>query len=366
MLALTLFIALTLRAGAAADAARAGLTLSLKTAVPALFPFFVAGSLITKSGLAAALGRLLARPVWAIYGLGGGCAAALVLGLAGGYPVGAQAACDLYREGLVSKKDAEALLGFCNNSGPAFILGVAGVAVCGSARTGAALYLIHALAALLCGLMLTPAPKRGVKCPPPPRVVFRCDVPAALVSSVRDSFMTCVNVTAFITFFSILLAMLRETGVLHVLCTVLSPLFSLAGLPEGAVHAASAGCLELTNGLAALPALGLPQHLLLPLLSFLLGFGGLSVHCQALSILQGCNLSARRHALGKLLHGIVAAALTVLWCAAAPDSLPVAAPVFASRFSEPLPGRSVCAVIFASVLLVLLIKNTGKARRNRL
>ena len=352
--ALALFVALTLRAGDAAEAARAGLTLSLKTAVPALFPFFVAGALLTKSGLAEALGRALARPVWALYGLDGNCAAALVLGLSGGYPVGAQAACDLYREKLISKRDAEALLGFCNNSGPAFILGVAGVAICGSARTGAALYLIHALAALITGLALTPAPKKGAPPPKPRRAAARVDAPAAFVSAVRESFTTFLVVTAFMTFFSIALTLLARTGALSAVGLALSPLTSFFRIPAEASDALVGGCVELTNGIAALPALALPQHVLLPLLSFLLGFGGLSVHCQTLSLTQAAGLSARRHTVGKLMHGVIAAALAGIWCCAAPRSLPVFAPAEAYA---PALGLFVGLAVLLPVLLMLFLRS---------
>lgn len=362
--ALALFAALTLWAGDAAQAAREGLTLSLRTAVPALFPFFVAGALLTHSGLAALIGRALAHPVWMLYGLNGNCAAALVLGLAGGYPVGAQTACELYRAALISKRDAELLLGFCNNSGPAFILGVAGVAVCGSARTGAALYAIHALAALLTGLVLTPPPSKGMR-PPAPTPATRAAVSptAALVAAVRDGFGIAINVTAFVTFFSVTLALLRRTGLLRVFAHVLSPVLALLGAPVGTADALTAGTIELTNGLAALPTLMLPPHVLLPLVSFLLGFGGLSVHCQTLSLLQSCGLSARRHTIGKILHGIISAALAVIWCRTAPASLPVFAPAAPpSTIAAFMPGL----VILGVIVIRLLRKGSGKARSNPL
>lgn len=362
--AFALFAALTLWAGDAAQAAREGLALSLRTAVPALFPFFVAGALLTHSGLAELVGRALARPVWMLYGLNGNCAAALVLGLAGGYPVGAQAACELYRAELISKRDAELLLGFCNNSGPAFILGVAGVAVCGSARTGAALYAIHALAALLTGLVLTPPPPKGVRAPAPRHASHSTLSPAAaLVAAVRDGFGIAINVTAFVTFFSVALALLRRTGVLRAFAHALSPVLALLGAPAGTADALAAGAVELTNGLAALPALHLPPHVLLPLVSFLLGFGGLSVHCQTLSLLQGCGLRARRHTLGKALHGVIAAALAVIWCRAAPTSLPVFAPSAPPSVNAAiLPGL----IVLGMIVIRLLRKASGKARSNPL
>ena len=162
--ALALFSALIFGADAAREGARTGLSLSFQMAVPALFPFFVAGALLTDTGVAAALGRACAWPLWKLYGLPGESAGALVLGLTGGYPVGVQAAADLYAAGRLDKAQAEHLLGFCNNTGPAFIVGVCGAGVFGSVRAGLLLYALHILSALLTGLALT-HPGRGA--PPP-------------------------------------------------------------------------------------------------------------------------------------------------------------------------------------------------------
>ena len=40
--------------------------------------------------------------------------------------MGAKAVAELYQQGLCSRQEAQRLLGFCNNSGPAFFIGVVG------------------------------------------------------------------------------------------------------------------------------------------------------------------------------------------------------------------------------------------------
>lgn len=356
--AVLLFTLLTLFAGDAADAARDGLDLSLRVAVPALFPFFVAGALLTGSGLVDRLGRTLTKPMHVLYGLGGSGAVALVLGLTGGYPVGAQAVCDLYRAQAISRTEAERLIGFCNNTGPAFIISFAGVAVCGSTRAGICLYLIHVAAALITGIAMTPAPGAA---PLPPRTAAHKTLrnPAAVfLDAIRESFMTCLTITAFITFFSVLLALLRRTGLLALFGVTGAPVLSALGLPSGTADAAVSGILELTNGLALLPMLGLNYRQMLPLAAFLLGFGGLSVHCQTLSILQQAGLSAHRHFVGKLLHGAVSAALAVIWCRISPLTVPV----FASGDRPAAtPVASLLGYgVLAAVVFAIVTRSGGK------
>lgn len=53
-----------------------------------------------------------------------------------------------------------------------------------------------------------------------------------------------------------------------------------------------------------------PTPLNLALASFILGFGGLSVHCQTISVLEGTNMKCARHFTGRILHGALSALFT--------------------------------------------------------
>lgn len=352
-----LLLALTMYAPEAAAGVRLGLRTAAGTALPALFPFFVAGPLMVRTGLAAAAGRLLARPFRRVYGLPGTGAAALALGLLGGYPVGAQATVQLFQAGQLSREEAEQLLGFTNCSGPAFLVGMCGSAVCGSVRTGFVLYAIHAAAALLSGLALTRGKSGRSK---PPRPVPAEPFPAAFTGAVSDGMVTALKVTAFIVFFAVLLSLAEAVGVLGVFAAALTPLLRLAGLPGPAADAAARGLLELTNGLAALPALGLGARELLPLMSLLTGFGGLSVHCQTLSLLTGTGLSTRTYWAGKVLHAALSYALASIWCTALPQSTPVFAPAAASG-----PASALFPAAAAFVLILFSIRY-GKMAKDAL
>ena len=107
----------------AMEAAREGLQLCYNVIIPSLFPFFVLSALVVDLGLAGYVGRALEGLMRPLFHVPGACASAFVLGFVGGYPVGARTALSLYQKGMCTKTEAERLLSFCNNSGPAFILG---------------------------------------------------------------------------------------------------------------------------------------------------------------------------------------------------------------------------------------------------
>lgn len=67
-------------------AAREGISLCVDVLIPSLFPFFVLSSLLISTGLAGLCARPLESFMRPLFGVGGAGAAALSLGLIGGYP----------------------------------------------------------------------------------------------------------------------------------------------------------------------------------------------------------------------------------------------------------------------------------------
>ena len=190
-----------------AAAAREGVALCLQTVLPSLFPFFVLSSLLVQSDVPRLLSRAMAGVMYPLFGVSGAGASGLILGLLGGYPVGARTVAELYGRGEIAREEAEQLLAFCNNSGPGFFLGVCGTAVFGSARAGAYLYLIHVGAALVTGVLLRRdlgLPRR--KAVSRQRAPF--DLAAALPAAVQSSFAAVGSVSAFVIFFMVLLRLL--------------------------------------------------------------------------------------------------------------------------------------------------------------
>ena len=111
-------------AGAVRDSVAEALALCARSVVPSLFPFLGASSALLALGFGELAAPWLAGLMEPLFRVPGAGSAALVLGLVGGYPIGAKTAADLYRENLVSREEAERLLAFCNNSNPVFLISV--------------------------------------------------------------------------------------------------------------------------------------------------------------------------------------------------------------------------------------------------
>ena len=304
-----LFLALLCRYSTdCADAVRAAVTLCLTSVIPSLFPFFAASSLAVSCGLAQELGRLLSPFMRRCFHLPGCGAAALALGFLGGYPAGARMSAELYHSGLCTREEASALAACCNNTGPAFLVGMCGGGLFHSLRAGIFLYAVHIASALLTALLLRPKRTQSAVYAAnqtKPLPFFHC-----LVQAVTSAGHSCLMISAFILFFSVVLCLLRLTGMLSVLCTALTPLLSISGLSASGVHSLLTGCVELTQGLAGLTDHAGTISARLTAVSFLCAFGGLSVLFQTAAATEGLALT--RCVYGKCIHACLAALLYAL------------------------------------------------------
>lgn len=121
--AIALF-ALIMDAKTAVAAAEEGIQLCIKTLVPSLFPFFVISGFFCS--VYAQMNLPFLKPVLRFCGIKEGTESLFIIGLLGGYPVGAKMIADAYREDRIPKEAARRMLGFCSNAGPAFVFGVIG------------------------------------------------------------------------------------------------------------------------------------------------------------------------------------------------------------------------------------------------
>ena len=360
----------------AIEAMRDGLKLCGNVILPSLFPFFVLSSLVVELGMSRYLGRLF-QPVMApLFRVNGACASAMALGFVGGYPVGARTAIALYQSGQCSKTEAERLLAFCNNSGPAFILGVVGAGIFGSGMVGLLLYLVHIAASLLVGLLFRfyrpgEGPRRGRL----QGAQFQtASFPTAFTHSITGALSSTLNICAFILFFTVTIRMLSLTGVLTALSRILTLLLGPFGFSQSWAQRLLTGVLELSSGVSSLTDGSLSGRL--SMAAFMLGWAGLSVHCQVLAFLGDSGLSMRTYLVGKLLHGGLSAALLGVLSPLLPLQAPVASylaeqteTLAALDFQQALTISTVSAwcvwLLFFALALHAVKKSSGKTSFRR-
>ena len=356
------------------EAAATGLGLCGNVIIPSLFPFFVLSGLVVELGLAGYVGRALEGIMYPLFRVPGSCASALALGFIGGYPVGARTAIGLYEKGLCSKTEAERLLAFCNNSGPAFILGVVGAGVFCDSRVGVLLYLAHALASVCVGLVFRfyKASEGRGKSSKSVRSDIRAQrLSTAFTETVKNSFLSTLNICAFVVFFTVVIRMLTASGILPALAKGLGVLLAPLGMTEEWGRRLLTGVLEVSSGVWSLTGEGSLSGRL-SMAAFMLGWAGISVHCQVLSFLGGSGLSVGTYLTGKTLHAGLSAVFVNFLARVFPLEEQVSAylaeqveSIASMDFTTALTVSTVCAwgvwLAFFALAVLCLKKCSGKA-----
>lgn len=244
-----------------------GLKLSYSTIIPSLFPFTVCALIIFECYLSQSINikKITRLNEIIIY----------LISLIGGFPVGAKLIEKAYVNKQISKSNAEFMLAFCVNSGPAFIIIVIGSGFLSSIKLGYLLFTANLLATLtLLIFYIIYFPKHESKKVAPVSKSFSEN----FVSSTYEATQAILMICAYVVLFSTIIEIIKK---IITVCTVRNYLISL---------------LEITNGIAY-------AENNIYYISFLLGFSGLCVHFQVISMCSTLKPNYFKFLLFRLIHG---------------------------------------------------------------
>lgn len=332
-------ICLILMSDTMVKAALSGLKLWAFIVVPSLFPFFIAAEIINSTGFVRATGVVLEPIMRPFFNVPGSGSFALAMGVTSGYPVGAKITCDMRNNGTLTKTEAERLLTFTNNSGPLFIVGAVGTGMLGSAQLGIFMFICHFAACITVGFLfrfyglrsadsvqISKSRKADLK----PNIRNRpfseakqrlldeytnrsSSFGTILGDSIKNSIATIIQIGGFVVLFSVIIQIFTQTGLISILSEGASVVLSPVGIDAKILIGVFSGVLEITTGSKLISsAAGIPLILKLPALSLIIGWAGLSVHSQVMSIAAKTDISIRPYLCGKLLQGVFSAIYTWL------------------------------------------------------
>lgn len=332
--------------------------------LPSLFPFLVLSNLVIGMGYARALGKACAPVMRRLFNLSGACAGPFLMGIIGGYPIGAKSAVALYESGQCTQSECERMLSFCNNSGPAFILGVVGSGIFSSSKAGILLYAAHVLASVTVGILFR-SYKKGENTTAAGHKPVLYEQPhfaSVFTSSVTRALASVGNISAFVIFFAVATDLLFSSGILSAAVRGIAWLLSPLEITQSSIERIAIGFLEMTSGLSGLSGAAGNVGTQLSMAAFILGWAGISVHCQVLSFLDSGGLSLKPYILGKLMHGAISAVYVRLFLAASGIGIPAAAYVQAELLSGIRSGSAIayaasgCAAVAAVLALPYICK----------
>ena len=265
-----------------------GLALSFNVIIPSLFPFMLLTDFLS-SGIMPDKEARIGKIYESLFKLESTNLPVTVLGILGGFPIGAKLAADRYKLGKMSKSDLERLVLISTNASPAYVIFAVGVGLLNSLYKGIFLYIIMLSSCFITGIVL------GVNKPLSQNIDIITRQRYIFSESVKSSFYASINVAAFICTFSVI------NGALATLIDVPCALALLFPF------------LEIGNAASYLSDLYiLSERLSLSLIAFSISFSGLSVISQVASVLSDTDAKIHRIAFYKLVVGVLAFLLSFL------------------------------------------------------
>ncbi len=307
---------------------KSGLLLLGENIIPSLFPFMVLSTYISQSSATEFVARLIDKPAVKIWNINGNGLIAVILGLIGGYPVGAKTVAEFYRDGKFSQQEASKLMNWCVNPGPAFVITAVGTFMLNNTVSGIILYASSILSSLCIGIFTrffnnTEVLKK-------PTLSKKESNSNLLIKSVAAGSEGMLSMCGWVLTFS-------------AVASLTDAIISTEGLRLFLQCIA-----EVTTGCGICTQVPLP----LPALSAVIGFGGFAVIAQVTPYLNKCGVSVKQFICWKAING----ALSAFICSVILKFFPQSVAVSGSSYTHsPIPALSNGIYVALILLLMCLV-----------
>lgn len=310
-----------------------GVKLCFYTILPSLYIFTVLSIFCVNAELLMGIKTL--RFVSRIFNLNESCCNTLILSLFCGYPVGAKLFNELYKQNLLTEKTAELLLCLSINAGPGFVISAIGICLYKSKTTGLILF----ISAIITPLLLTLVFRKRFVC-------YKTlnsktvNYTSCFINAVNNANKTLASICGWVILGSVAVRFAEK----------LSNLTFLAYFLEVSVGVTEASKLSIY------------------LVSFLVGFGGICVHLQAISAAPNIKPRFFMIFIIKFISGLINLAITYILLKVFKVSL---ATVNINNLNlesgQTTPLASIVLMLFIMTTLAFLqrkIKKYGKRQHN--
>ena len=291
--------------------------------IPSLFPFLIISSFIMGYNLPKNSGKIFSK----IFKLPGCCLPVVFMGMLGGYPVGMNMITELYKQKKITEKTAHRLSLFCVNPGPAFVINGVGVSMLHNKNAGIILFTSVTLSSILIGFFTRFFSDKNNKiiCEKKEQIPFAEN----LVGSVSRSISSMLSICAWIIFVSAVSAILCEL-----------PIGNFGNILKS-ISEVTTGCIILKNKPTSL-------------LAALIGFGGLTVHCQVLPNVNIIKMKLPMFFSGRVLSGVLSFLICRILLLIFPQTVntfTTSSKILSGGVSSSIPGAF--GLVFLCALLIL-------------
>ncbi|MGN0526089.1 MAG: hypothetical protein ACI4IF_01515 [Acutalibacteraceae bacterium] len=267
-----------------------GLTLLGTTLIPSLFPFMVVSSFISNNNTVEMLLQKTDSFSKRVFKTSGKGVLAFLLGILGGYPVGAKTIAENYKQNRITQNEAERLFYWCITPSFSFAVTAVGTFMLNSTALGVIVYISCILSsltiAILCRFLSNDTYALSTQ------NHTSQDNAQLLVDSVKNGIDGMLGISGWVLLFS-----------------GFSGAVSSFNIPQEAKLFIQS-VLEVTKGSEII----VKNSLSLPVLSAAVGFSGFAVICQITAYGKQCNISVKKLLVSRVLNAVFSSIYTYIIC----------------------------------------------------
>lgn len=278
-LAVVLILLLLLFPSVGRKGAADGLVLCGGVVIPSLFPFTFFVLMLMRSGIENHLTKLDAVTKKLLH-LNGIQFSVFLLSLIGGYPIGAKLTDELYNTQKADRKTARSMLCCSVNSGPGFTVLFVGIAILNSKSAGFCLLAANIISSFI--LLMIQRRNFSYSNTSITQRKARTSISENFINSAADAASSMFTICAFVILFS----------------SVNAYIINFSALRNLAFFTEITGALTYTKNIY--------------FIAFLLGFAGVSVWLQVISITKNIGINLPQFILFRILHGAICAGITAI------------------------------------------------------
>lgn len=268
------------------DSVSFSFSLCINNLFPSLFPFMILANILMEYGFVEICSEFLKPIMNRLFKANEKGAFVLVLSIISGSPSNAKYIKELLDKKKINNYEAQKILMFTHFVNPLFIISTIGVLFLNNKKLGIIILISHYAGNIFTGILFRNYHSYNH--------THKIDITKAFNSlgEKRKNFIVILT-NSIISAINTLLIILGVITTCLVITTILNinPLFN--------------GFLEITQGLKYISLLNLDIIIKVLLTTFLISFGGFSIHAQVFSILNSQNIKYFPYLLARITHGII-------------------------------------------------------------
>ena len=261
--------------------------------IPSIFPFLLITSLLYNYGLIDILSKIFGKIIKKIYNLEEKGSYAIISSMFSGYPSGSKYTKELLIDKEIDIKSANHLITFTSYANPLFVILVIGETLLNNKKIGIYIFIIHLISGLLTGVLFkTKEEKKSIK---KEREKNKRKFINVLISNINDTFKILFNMLGIMIFFRMIITIINKKIVNNYIKYIIE------------------GLLEMTTGIIDISLSNITLKYKTAIIGFLISFGGLSIHFQTKSIIEGTGINYYKFLIARLIHSLLCFILIIIF-----------------------------------------------------